>query len=433
MVGVTGALLGAWCGMHAETRRERLAWFAVMNASLAWAFLAKGPAAWLVPVCALLALLVMERRWRVLRTAEFWLPVLIPTGAVLWWMAAAFRTPDGAHSLSVLLWANVAGRFTHLQSADAGGYSQGHRNFPGKYFVELPFYLAPWIFLFVAALRRAWHRAREPGGTAWRFALAVWLVPVLALSFASTARGIYFAPALPACALLIALWSAETASNRDRFDQVMLAATFVFVALFVVVLFVLTSVVASTEALLPSSAFLIIGALIALAVLVLSRVHWRLGRTRSFVACLFIAFVVAFVSNAVVLLPAIDRWQDIASVVRAVDRDTGTRTLVLYRPDETIVALVDRLTARRGPIPEATTPAEAARILHTHDPVAMLVLLRGRAEGPLDRRLRSWGIRLRAASATPGELDELCTPLGLTAERIYEVPQGRRYALLAQR
>jgi len=432
MVGVTGALLGAWRGIRAALRRERLLWFVLMHASLAWAFFAKGPAAWLVPICAVLSLMALERNWSALRSWEFWLPAVIPVGAILWWVAAAFRTRDGAHNLSMLLWSNVAGRFLRLDSVEGGAYSQGHANYPGKYLVELPFYLAPWIFLFAAALRRAWRRAREPSGSAWRFAAATCLVPVLALSFASTGRGIYVAPALPACALLIGLWYAERSTDTDRFDQAMLAATLALVALFVVLLFLLTGVLAASESMLPSSAFLMVGAFIALPALAIARLHLRARRARPFVTWVFIAFLVAFVSNAVVLLPAIDRWQDLSAVVQAADRDAGQRALVLYQPDETTLALLDRLTPQRSPALSAFTPDESARVIRDRDAVAMLILLRGKADGPLNRRLRSWGIHVPTASSA-GELDDLCERLGLHPVRIYEVPQGRRYALLARK
>src|SRR5262249_37369151 len=155
----------------------------------------------------------------------------------------------------------------------------------------------------------------------------------------STGRGIYFAPALPACALLIGLWYAERSSDIDRFDRLMLAATLAFVALFVVVLFALTGIVATSEPMLPSSAFLIVGALLAFPALAIARIQLRGRRTRPFMTWLFISLLVAFVSNAVVLLPAIDRWQDVSTVVRAADRDAGDRALVLYQPDETTLAL----------------------------------------------------------------------------------------------
>jgi 4-amino-4-deoxy-L-arabinose transferase-like glycosyltransferase len=433
MVGVTGALLGAWRGACAVLRRERLLWFALMHASLAWAFFAKGPSALLVPVCGLLSVMALERKWSVLRSREFWLPALIPAAAILWWIGATVRTQDGAHSLSVLLWSNVAGRFLRLDSADGGAYSQGHVNYPGKYFAELPFYVAPWIFLFAAALRRAWYRAPERSGAAWRFATGTWLVPIIALSFASTGRGIYFAPALPACALLIGLWYAERSFGIDRFDRAMLAATLALMALFVSALFLMTGVVAAAEPMLPSSAFLIIGALVAFPALALAGMHLKGWRTRSFMTCLFVAFLVAFVSNAVVLLPAIDRWQDLSAVMRAADRDAAGRTLVLYQPDETTVALVDRIAPRRSPAPNALTLDESARLMREHGDIAMLILLRGRADGRLSRQLRSWGLHMPTAVASLSEIDDLCEHLRLCAERIYEVPQGRRYALLARR
>src|SRR5207248_1623262 len=76
-------------------------------------------------------------------------------------------------------------------------YTLGHRNAPGKYLFELPFYLLPWTPVVAAALVHAWRRVREPdaAGTAWRFALGASLPFLAVLSLAATARDIYAAPA----------------------------------------------------------------------------------------------------------------------------------------------------------------------------------------------------------------------------------------------
>jgi 4-amino-4-deoxy-L-arabinose transferase-like glycosyltransferase len=434
MVGVSAALLGAYRGVKAATLRGQLAWFTLLQIALTWAFLAKGPAALLAPICALLVLLIIERKRPVLRSPGFWLPTIIPVAAVVSWIAAASNTTDGAHSLSVLLWSNVAGRVVHLNGADAMPYSLGHPNYPGKYLVELPFYLAPWIFLFVAALYRAWHRVRDADGSAWRFSVATLTGTVLALSFASTARGIYFAPALPACALLIGLWYAESAQTPNRLDRAMLTATFALVAVIFAALVAVAALVASSDSGRPASLYLLgCGAVLAVITLAVAHRHLRMHRPRSFVTWIFVAYLISFMVTGSVLLPAMDRWQDLSAVVQDVERDVGPRRLVLYRPDETTLAIIDRFTHGSRTATSANTVDDAKRLFDDGgDTEAMLVLLRGHASGALEQRLRSWGIRLPATPSSP-ELDELATTLGLRAEYVYEVPMGRRYALLARR
>lgn len=434
MVGVSAALLGAYQGANAATLRGQLAWFTLLQVALTWAFLAKGPAALLAPICGLLALLIIERKGSVLRSAGFWLPTVIPVAAVVSWIAAARTTTDGAHSLSVLLWSNVAGRFVHLDGAEAMPYSLGHHNYPGKYLVELPFYLAPWIFLFVAALNRAWHRVRDADGSAWRFSVVTLAGTALALSFASTARGIYFAPALPACALLIGLWYAESAQSPTRFDRAMLTATLGLVTVIGAVLIAVAALVASSEPVVPAPTFLLAcGAVVAAIALRVAHRHLRMHRPRSFVSWIFVAYLISFMATAGVLLPAMDRWQDLSTVVQAVERDLGSRRLVLYRPDETTLAIIDRFTHGSRNATSANTVDDAKRVFDNDgETAAMLVLLRGHASGTLEQRLRSWGVRLPRTPSSP-ELEELATTLGLRPEYVYEVPMGRRYALLGRR
>jgi len=69
-------------------------------------------------------------------------------------------------------------------------YAAAHRNFPGKYLIELPLYLFPWTLLVIAAARRAWRQRQTTlhDNRAVRFALAASLPPLLLLSLAATAR-----------------------------------------------------------------------------------------------------------------------------------------------------------------------------------------------------------------------------------------------------
>ncbi len=126
------------------------------------------------------------------------------------------------------------------------------------------------------------------------------------------------------------------------------------------------------------------------------------------------------------MFPVIDRWQDISSVVRQIDRDTQDRSLALFGPDETTIALVDLYA-----------PLHRGR-WHIHTPgsdlEAVVVLLPGHASGPLSDMLRGWGFKgpkpPLAPEATP-ILKQLAADPGLVLERVYEVPHGRRYAVLA--
>jgi 4-amino-4-deoxy-L-arabinose transferase-like glycosyltransferase len=433
MTGVAGALLGAYCGVKAETFRRRLGWFTLLHASLAWAFLAKGPGGLLTPICGVLALLILERKAAVLKSAALWLPSVLFVSVALVWIMAVSRTTEGTRSLSVLLWSNVAGRFVHLDATEASVYSLGHPNYPGKYLIELPFYLAPWIFLFVAAVRRAAFRVRQADGTNWRFVLATLAGTVLALSFSATARGIYFAPALTACALLIGLWYEESVFAALRFDRAMLGATFWLIVAFAIVLFLSAAIVEISESDRPSAlSLLAVGTLLCLVFLSLARHHLSAHRSRPFMTWLFLAYLVAFVGSASVLLPSIDRWQNLTAIALAVDRGAASRKLVLYQPDETTIAILERRTSHRIPAQTAVTPSDVDRLLGEPGKAVMLVLIRGQADGPVMQRLRSWGIRVPKVRDASAQLRELCSRLSLSVESVYEIPMGRRYALLTR-
>ena len=428
MAGVACALLGFYRGFQAPRGLRKLAWYALMHVALAWAFLAKGPASWLVPVTAAAGLIVFERAWRELLRWELWTPFLIPLAVILAWSLSVAGAQSGAHSLAVLLWYNVAGRVVSLNAPDAASYAQAHRNWPGKYFIEGVFYLAPWTFLFLAAARRAWFAIREPDSPRlWRFAVCAWAVPLVALSFAGTGRGIYAAPTLPAAAVLIGLWFAERQAIPDRFERAMLRATYWFVAVIAVVLFAAAALLQMSEgALWGALPILLAGIVVVLVALARGRRFARGQRWQPYFVTLCTAFVCAVVASGWVMFPVIDRWQDISSVVRQIDRDTQDRSLALFGPDETTIALVDLYA-----------PLHRGR-WHIHTPgsdlEAVLVLIPGHASGPLSDMLHAWGFKgpkpPLAPEATP-ILKQLAADPGLVLERVYEVPHGRRYAVLA--
>jgi 4-amino-4-deoxy-L-arabinose transferase-like glycosyltransferase len=422
MVGVTAALLGFYRGFEAPPGRAKLAWYALTHAGLAWAFLAKGPGAWLVPAVAAAGLIVFERNWRELARWELWLPLLIPASAIGAWLVWVSNGPDGAHNLAVLLWYNVAGRVVALNAPDAAAYAHAHQNWPGKYLLQLPLYIAPWSFLFLASLRRAWFDARKPDGRVWRFALCACVAPLAVLSFAGTARGIYAAPALPAAAVLIGAWFAKYHASMDRFDRAMLRATYVLVAVLAVVLLAASVFVAIAEpAARGSLFFFVVGTLTAALALVFARGYLRGGMWQPFLATSCAGFMLSVLAACSVLFPGIDRWQDDASLIAQIDRDTEGRDLDLYAPDETTVAIVDLYAPRhrgRWHIRQSVTASPA-----------MLVLLPGHSAGPFSRALSALGIKMKSPSSGKA-LDAVEQQGPLRVERIYEVPEGRRYALL---
>ncbi len=434
MSGVTLALLGFYRGLEAANGRAKLSWYALMHTGLAIAFMAKGPAAWLVPVLAAAGLLAVERNWRELLRWELWIGLAIPGVVIASWLVAVARADGGQHALSVLLWQNVAGRVVTLQNADAVAYSHGHRNWPGKYLVELPLYLLPWTLLFVAAVRRAWRSIRDPQGRPWRLAVCALGFPLVALSLAGTARGIYAAPLIPPAALLIGLWAKDALVEPDSFDRRMIVATLWLVAGIALVLSLSTGLIVSTDPAAKPLWPMAIGGLAATGIAVaIARRNARRGAWPTTLAATFGAFMLALLSTAITIFPAMDRWQDLMSLARSVERDTRERPLAVFAADETIIAVLDRtLGAGHPAILEADSIDESRALLAQADRTAFLVRLGGVGDGDVLQRLRSFGIKTRTPPLAP-KVRELMDALDLSIEKLYELPQGRRYALLSPR
>lgn len=470
MSGVTLALLGFYRGLESTTSRPKALWYSLMHAGLAIAFMAKGPAAWLVPVLAAAGLLIFEKNWRELRRWEIWIGLSIPAVVIASWLLAVARSANGGHALSVLLWQNVAGRVVTLQDADALAYSKGHRNWPGKYLVELPLYVLPWTLLFVAAARRAWTRMRAPDARAWRFAVCALVLPLIALSFAGTARGIYAAPLVPAAALLIGLWACEvlaqpqlqsqapsqpqlqspsqpqlqspsqpqspwqSQSQMRSLDRRMIVATLWLVAGLSVILAISTAFIVGADAVArawwPAA---VAGFMVTATAVAIARRCAREHLWHTTLAATFSAFLFALIGTALTIFPAIDRWQDLTSIAEAVERDTQSRPLAIFGADETIVAAMANATqaAAHPTYRKADSVATSRALLEDSDRTAFLVRLPGVGDGPVLKQLRSLGVKVKTPSQSPS-IQELTDTLDLSVEKLYELPQGRRYALLSK-
>jgi hypothetical protein len=357
------------------------------------------------------------------------------------WIWAVTQTPGGSDALLALFWHNVVGRFTKIAAPAALDYSGGHKNTPGKYFIELPVYLLPWTLLVAAALRRAWDRVRVPGraGTPWRFAVGAALPFLIVLSLAATARDIYSAPALLGFALLVALWIADARLSPTRFDKLALRWTRWLVA-----------IIACGFALFPAALALATGQLAYLAAtitaLVVTVVATRLsaqaqarGDFPGSFGWTYTSYTTALCLMALATFPAIDRWHDLGRLAQRIHADSAQADLALLSPDETTIAMLDKGLETRftvlstdpvvsGVGSEATPEKLVTAWFAAHGSDArVLVLLPGHATGELTRLLD------RLHPVTPpndGMAGTLATEGVASLLQRYEVPQGRRYALL---
>jgi 4-amino-4-deoxy-L-arabinose transferase-like glycosyltransferase len=438
---VSIALLGAYLGFYATQTRERLRGYLLMHAALGLGFLCKSAVAWMVPALAIVTLAVWEKRWREFLRWELYVGLVLQAAMILTWIWFVYVGPDGPAHLKVFFWNNLVGRFTHIDAPNELQYAAAHRNSPGKYLIELPLYLTPWTLLVIAALRRAW-RQRKTSFDDYRpvrFALAASLPPLVILSMAATARNIYFAPALPGVALLLAWWAREISVGAHLWDIRALRATSALLLLGVLVVSVALGVIGADawNTMTSHAAFIVIsagGSIIAawLALRAWSSARDQVGRAQWSLLLAYCALLVGPASQAYV---QVDTWQDLASIARAIERDSAGNPLILFAPDETTRAMIDMYA--RTTVDLISGPIDAASIDRLRADVdaapqsLVVVQLPGRARLIGQRFTRYLGLRRSRSAQTP---DEEPQPAWLSAARLrqatsYSLPNGRRYAL----
>jgi 4-amino-4-deoxy-L-arabinose transferase-like glycosyltransferase len=159
-----------------------------------------------VPLSALFSFLLLQRRLRELLHPGFWLPLLGSFALLFLWARDVAHGTDGGENVRALFWDNLVGRFASYSDPSGAVLALGHRNWPGKYLVELPLYLLPWTPLVIGAIVCIGRnrRRRDTMTIATRFALCASVPALCILSIASTSRGIYAAPLIPGIALFVA-------------------------------------------------------------------------------------------------------------------------------------------------------------------------------------------------------------------------------------
>jgi 4-amino-4-deoxy-L-arabinose transferase-like glycosyltransferase len=434
LAGSALALLGAWSGYTAAPGWRKAAGYTLMHCGAAVGFMAKSAPGWLVPALALAGVIAWERRWSELRRWELYAGFLLQVLIIGPWLWTVALGAHGAEALRTLFWNNVVGRFTHLSAPAALDYTTGHHNWPGKYLLELPVYLLPWTLIPIAALLRARTQLRNPGApaSAWRFALAACIPFLVLLSVAATARDVYAAPALLGFGLLAGLWLKSAQRAADGIDRIVLRLSRYLVVALAWALAAALLVLARTGASAAVESCLAAVLIVVVAHITIYRAWRALGRNTlgASVGWTYAGYALSLVIALLVASPVIDRWQDLPRLAREIRLDTQQQPLALLDPDETTIAMLDHGLATPFTIVTAAGGAGAAvrAWFESHGREArVLVLLPGHAQGPLSEWLERGG--------NPAE--DAGLPTQLTAEGVavlahtYQLPQGRRYALLA--
>jgi 4-amino-4-deoxy-L-arabinose transferase-like glycosyltransferase len=432
LAGNALALLGVWRGYQAPPGRGKVAGYALMHLGAALGFMAKSAPGWLVPALVLGVLIVWERRWSELRRWELYAGLPLQALIIGPWLLAVAHSAEGASALRTLFWHNVVGRFTRVAAPEALDYTRGHHNSPGKYLLELPAYLLPWTLVAIAALARATRAARAAGedGTRWRFALAAAVPWLVVLSFSATARDVYAAPAVLGFALLAGLWLQEAQLTPARLDLLCTSGTGLLVALVALVALLALAVLAASGAaswwaVALSAALIVAIAGRALAAAARATRHADLWHG---LAWSYSAYAATVVLSFLVIGPVIDRWQDLAALARRIRTDTAQQPFALLDPDETTLAMMDHGSG--APLTVLHSSAGDQRELLSRwfseagQSGRVLVLLPGHAGGEVTQYLG------RTRSSDDGAAGELTSSGAAALVQRYELPQGRRYALL---
>jgi 4-amino-4-deoxy-L-arabinose transferase-like glycosyltransferase len=443
VAGCSLALLGAFRGYVAQQSRDKLLWYTLMHLGALMGFMAKSAPGWMVPALALLGLIAWENRWRELKCWQLWAGLVIQIVVIGAWVAAVLDKPEGAEALRIMFWNNIAGRFTDLQVTGALNYTSGHNNWPGKYLIELPYYLFPWTLLAAAALYRAWSKVRVPDATAtpWRFAITSCLPFLFLLSFSSTARGIYAAPALLGFGILMGLWAQRFNENPEKntvntFDRFAIRSTIYCVAIFALFIIVALCFMAMADVNTENLLTLILAAVgtvivAGLAIGLSFQAHKQHLFIKSF-SWSYLVFASSLSIGAAALMPIIDQWQNLRPLAAMIKQDVANRSLALMAPDETTIAMMDyqlrtpfTIIGDGGQDPIVT----AKQWLNTQGTQGLvLIKLPGRGTGKVNELLYRMGKHKKPAN------NDLLLALeqAKAAQRvkIYELPQGRRYALV---
>jgi 4-amino-4-deoxy-L-arabinose transferase-like glycosyltransferase len=460
LAGVALALAGMYAalavaGEDARARAARWRGYLAMHAGLTLAFFAKNFAAWLVPVLAFLGFIAWERRWRELWRVQFWLPALLPAACIAWWVSAVAAEPDGARSLRILFWNNLAGRLLPVAADAQHDYASGHRNSPGSYFLELPLYLLPWTAFGAYALKSAWQgvRAAGPRRAAWRFALCAAFPGLLVLSFAATARSIYAAPCMIGFVLLIAL-SIEDLAPEGTTARRLRNGTAVLVLLAALLVLGASAALQWTVLRAPWPLYLASSCTAAVvaawcSILCLAPREGVAGATAASQPSLTarvrqfaLAWSLLFSIGVLCLWGAMNRAQDLQSLARRVASSAGTDPLLLWRPDETTLAWAQLYLppASWRALDEAGTAATAGLAQQLRDAPANAVIA-SLAPGSWSRR--QWLAYLRdderparpaaaaaaATVATPAADEPLLSDAGYVVRTQVARPGGRGYFL----
>jgi hypothetical protein len=308
-------------------------------------------------------------------------------------------------------------------------YANGHLNSPGKYLLELPLYLLPWTALALTALLRSLKHLREAGatGTAWRLALGAIVPATILLSFAATARGVYYAPPMLGFALMIGLEFGQAARLGETAGGIAFALTRILTALLALIVGSLAVILSFAPA-VRDTGHVLLGLIALMAALyAIHRALRARGTRERALRDLMLSVCVALVLVATPLWLNLNPLVSLERSAEQIKTAAGGHPLVLLEPDETTIAMAELYLGHRP----VTTAAEVSNGADADPNVRYLWLVSDRYRWKAAQWWAALGYSAHASTsppvAPPGALS------GLVEETVIERPGGRRYALLVRR
>jgi hypothetical protein len=199
---------------------------------------------------------------------------------------------------------------------------------------------------------------------------------------------------------------------------------------FAVVLAILAAAAPGTSGIHYAINAVVVIAIALITLLFAANMH-RSGDTLRGLSWTYTGYAAVLTLSGLALFPTVDRWQDLPSLAQAIHEDSRNAPLALLDPDETTIAMMDHRFRTRfselssdGGSPEA---AVSAWFRSAGNQAQVLVKMPGRTPTDVTRFLN----RIHA-QPDPGEgVAGWLASQGVAAiVHKYELPEGRRYALL---
>ena len=200
------------------TRKPSVGNSVLLGLGIGISFLAKGAAGPAIIASGIGMDIILRRDWKTIRNTNPFLVILTMTALILPWIGALYGKGGWPFVREIIVVNNIM-RFTGAPEGAALGHQHGM-----FYYLDLfPRAVLPWTLLFIPAFVSSIRHYRENPY------LGLFLGPFVLLTIASTKRGIYLTPLLPAVACMVTHWLMS--SSFKQWESYLIKATWLIAIL----------------------------------------------------------------------------------------------------------------------------------------------------------------------------------------------------------